>query len=64
MKTYNELKNRQRAERGNYPQNLSLRIHRALSWLQKSELCDDDDSKFIFLWIAFNSAYAQEFEQR
>lgn len=64
MRTYKELKQRQRAERNRYPQNLSLRIHRALSWLNKSELCDDDDSQFIFLWIAFNSAYAQEFEQR
>ncbi|MFH4752600.1 hypothetical protein [Vibrio alginolyticus] len=64
MQTYQELKQRQRAERDTYPQNLSLRVHRALSWLNKSELCDDDDSKFIFLWIAFNSAYAQEFEQR
>ena len=64
MQTYQVLKQRQRVERDDYPQNLSLRVHRALSWLQKSELCDDDDSKFIFLWIAFNSAYAQEFEQR
>ncbi|SEG19415.1 HEPN domain-containing protein [Vibrio hangzhouensis] len=64
MPDYTVLKTRQRVERTTYPQNLSLRIHRALSWLNKSEQCDDDDSKFIFLWIAFNSAYAQEFEQR
>lgn len=64
MPNYTVLKTRQRVERTTYPQNLSLRIHRALSWLNKSEQCDDDDSKFIFLWIAFNSAYAQEFEQR
>ncbi|MGR5176867.1 hypothetical protein ACPV4B_19205 [Vibrio parahaemolyticus] len=64
MPNYTVLKKRQRAERDNYPQNLSLRVHRALSWLNKAEQCTDDDSRFIFLWIAFNSAYAQEFEQR
>lgn len=63
MKTFNELKTRHRKERDSYPTNLSLRVHRALSWLNKSEQCDDDDSKFIFLWIAFNAAYAQEYNQ-
>lgn len=48
----------------NYPQGLSTRIHRALSWLNRAEQCEDSDGKFTFLWIAFNAAYAQEFEQR
>lgn len=62
---YTVLKARHRAERDNYTSNaLSLRLHRALSWLNKAEEVDDDDSKFIFLWIAFNSAYAQESGQK
>ncbi|ELC9579259.1 hypothetical protein RJY99_000124 [Vibrio vulnificus] len=63
-KNYNELKQRQRNERFDYSPNLGIRVHRALSWLNKAEQCTDDDSKFTFLWIAFNSAYAQEFEQK
>ncbi|MGL0823014.1 hypothetical protein [Vibrio vulnificus] len=64
MLSYANLKHRHRNERQDYSQALSTRIHRALSWLQRAELCEDDDSKFTFLWIAFNSAYAQEFEQK
>lgn len=38
-------------------------MHRALSCLDKSEQCNNDqDSQFIFLWIAFNAAYAQDTE--
>lgn len=61
---YKELKDRQRRERGSFSEALSLRVHRALSWLNKAELSDDNDSKFIFLWIAFNAAYAQDFEYK
>jgi len=60
MLTYEKLKSRQRAERDNYPEHLSLRVHRALSWLNRAEQCDDTDGRFIFLWIAFNAAYANE----
>jgi hypothetical protein len=37
-------------------------VHRALSWLDRAEQCqdDDNDAKVIFLWIAFNAAYANE----
>ena len=43
---------------------LSLRLHRALSWLNRAEqLADDPDSQFIFLWIAFNAAYALGYAQ-
>ena len=42
---------------------LNLRIHRALSWLQRAAQCDDADGHFVFLWIAFNAAYAQEIPQ-
>ncbi len=60
--TFAALKKRQRRERDGYPDNIALRIHRALSWLDRAERCeDDDDARFIFLWIAFNAAYANEF---
>ena len=43
---------------------LGLRVHRALSWLKRVELCEDDeDARFIFLWIALNAAYADEFQR-
>lgn len=58
--SYSELKKRHREERDAYPQPLALRVHRALSWLDCSERTNDLDGKFIFLWIAFNAAYAAE----
>jgi hypothetical protein len=59
------LKERQRAERDGYPPNLTLRVHRALSWLDRAEqLQGDPDGQFIFLWIAFNAAYATEIDDR
>lgn len=59
------LKARQRQERDTFPTNLALRVHRALSWLDRAEQCeDDDDARFIFLWIAFNAAYANEIGDR
>ncbi len=54
------LKKRQRKERDSYPVNLALRVHRALSWLERAEKSEDVDARFIFLWIAFNAAYANE----
>ncbi|NDB68821.1 MAG: hypothetical protein EB015_12610 [Methylocystaceae bacterium] len=40
---------------------MGLRVHRSLSWLQRSEYAaGDHDSAFLFLWIAFNAAYSQE----
>lgn len=56
------LKERHRLERSNYSANLSVRVHRALSWLQRAEQENDADSDFIFLWIAFNAAYATEID--
>jgi len=39
----------------------TLRMHRALSWLQRAEAAgDDDDVAFVCLWIGFNAAYAQD----
>ena len=57
---HDELKARQRAERDDWPEHLSLRVHRALSWLKRAEKCEDEDGHFVFLWIAFNAAYANE----
>jgi hypothetical protein len=40
-----------------------IRLHRAISWLARAERESGDlDARFVFLWIAFNAAYAQEFE--
>ena len=39
----------------------TLRMHRALSWLQRADAEKaDNDIAFISLWIAFNAAYAQD----
>jgi hypothetical protein len=61
------LKSRHRAERHAHHPNLALRVHRALSWLGRAEQLttqDDPDAQFIFLWIAFNAAYATEIDER
>lgn len=60
---YRTLKERQRAERDGYHPNLALRVHRSLSWLNRAEQADDPDGRFIFLWIAFNAAYATEIDE-
>ena len=65
--SYERLKERQRAERHGWPENLGLRVHRALSWLHRAEQLrhgDDVDGEFIFLWIAFNAAYATEIDEK
>lgn len=54
------LKNNQRLLRSKFSEALGLRVHRAISWLQQAESQNDLDGQFIFLWIAFNSAYANE----
>jgi len=60
---FDTLKKTQRAIRTHFSDDLGLRVHRALSWLDKSEKSSEDlDSQFIFLWIAFNAAYAQDTE--
>jgi hypothetical protein len=58
------LKQRHRQERDAQHPNLRLRVHRALSWLGRAEQADDLDGRFIFLWIAFNAAYATEIDER
>lgn len=62
--SYSALKAYQRQHRDHFPENLSLRVHRALSWLSKAEQAranQDTDTEFIYYWISFNAAYANEF---
>lgn len=43
--------------------NLGLRVHRAISWIERAEQEPDDaDAAFVFYWIAFNSAYAKDIQ--
>ncbi|EHJ5407406.1 hypothetical protein KAO45_004856 [Salmonella enterica subsp. enterica serovar Wedding] len=59
---FEKLKVQHRKMREHLPSDLNLRVHRALSWLQRAEMAEDDDGRFIFLWIAFNAAYATEID--
>ncbi len=60
---YAALKAKQRAVREGFPETMGLRAHRAISWIGRAETCGDDhDARFIFFWIAFNAAYADERE--
>lgn len=55
------LKAKQRSIRSGFPDPLGLRIHRAISWLGRSEQETADDAvRFILLWIGFNAAYARD----
>lgn len=56
-----KLKEKQRAIREGFPTDMALRVHRSISWLQRAEKEEGDpDAAFIFLWIAFNSVYAED----
>ena len=53
------LKARHRKLRQNFDESFSIRIHRALSWLERAEKeIDDADAAFIFYWISFNANYS------
>ena len=57
---YSKLKDIHRSKRENYTDEFSTRIHRSLSWINRAEKDNEDlDAKFIFYWIAFNSAYSE-----
>ena len=48
------LQQRHRRERDALPANVNLRVHRALSWLDRAEReADDPDARLIFVWIAY-----------
>lgn len=56
------MKARLKRDADRYPDAMRMRLHRALSWLARAEREERDaDAAFIFLWIAFNAAYAREF---
>ena len=58
-----DLKAKQREIRSEFPESLGLRVHRCLSWLNRAEQASgDDDASFIFFWISFNAAYAEEID--
>lgn len=60
---HENLKAKQRELRGDFPEPLTLRVHRALSWLRRAEAEQtDEDVRFILLWIGFNAAYAGDVE--
>lgn len=54
------LKKQLDAQRDTMPPDTALRLHRAISWIaaaQKNN--DDEDAKFIFLWVAFTALYTR-----
>jgi hypothetical protein len=56
------LKKKLKAAADNTPDHWRTRLHRAISWVRRAEVeSADEDARFIFLWIAFNAAYAREF---
>ena len=57
-----ELKSRISGLRGG--PTVKLRLHRAVSWLQRGDAESDADATYIFLWIAFNAAYSAESNDR
>jgi hypothetical protein len=57
------LKEKQRELRDGFEHALTLRVHRALSWLGRAEAENEDlDVRFILLWIGFNAAYAADID--
>lgn len=61
---HTQLKEKQRGLRDGFDLSLGLRVHRALSWYGRAEQeREDDDTRFILLWIGFNALYAKEIEE-
>ncbi len=59
-----QLKAKQRELRDGFPLPLTLRVHRALSWLRRADSEHEDlDVRFILLWIGFNAAYAGDLDR-
>ena len=56
-----QLKDKQRSLRDDFESGVSVRVHRAISWLQGAERVADTDRDLAFIcyWIAFNAAYVQ-----
>ncbi len=63
MLTFAELKEKERRLRAGFPETMGLRVHRAISWIGRAQKeAEDPDAAFLFHWIAFNAAYADERE--
>lgn len=63
MLTFTELKEKERRRRDGFPETMGLRVHRAISWIGRAQKeSEDPDAAFLFHWIAFNAAYADERE--
>ena len=67
MITSTELRNifkediRRDIRQDRFDQGFAVRIRRAISWLERAEKeLDDQDAKFILLWIAFNALYSKD----
>jgi len=59
--SFKDLKIKQREIRSEFSPELGVRVHRCLSWLNRAEQASEDcDAAFIFFWISFNAAYAEE----
>jgi hypothetical protein len=55
----NTIKLTKKLKASTLPETLTIRLHRAISWLKSAEKQDGNlDLKFISLWIAFNASYA------
>lgn len=57
-----KLKSKQRElrESEDFPVEVEVKTHRALSWIKASEGASDIDSRFLYLWIAFNALYVED----
>ena len=63
MHSYASLKQQHRELRHGFEEAFSIRMHRALSWLDRAEQeCEDPDAGFIFYWVSFNANYSMEQE--
>ncbi len=59
--SYRELNATLRATRDDIDSRLSVRLHRAVSWIRSAEEhAEDLDLAFISLWIGFNACYAAD----
>jgi hypothetical protein len=60
---HQSLKEKQRSLRDGFSTELTLRVHRGLSWYGRASAEHDDaDVRFILLWIAFNATYASDLD--
>ena len=63
MHDYSSLKRQHRELRAGFDEPFSIRMHRALSWLDRAEKeIDDPDAGFIFYWVSFNANYSMQKE--